>query len=167
MLAAALLLDRHPEVVEESIRSRGESVPGRDFTSTTAAGQPEWWLERFRQRGRFVDQAIAERIKLAESRGVMDGETSFGGRLLVCDVESSLNDGLPRMSSGDFFDVDEQPPPVCWVAYSVDWAAVRERRYLDATALIAYIPAGWVERVERGISACAIDNIRWLEVRRV
>ena len=166
MRAAASLLDRHPEVVEESIRSRGENVPGRDFTSTTAAGQPEWWMERFRQRGRFVDQAIAERFKLAESLGVVDGEAGCDGRLLVCDIESSMNDGLPRMYSGDFFDFDDQPPPVCWVAYSVDWAAVKERRYVDATALIAYIPAGWVERVERGISACAIDNIYWLEARR-
>ncbi len=166
MLAAALLLDRHPEVVEESIRSRGESVLGRDVTSTTDSSQPEWWLERFRQRGRFVNQSIAERIKLVESLGVVDGEAGFIGRWLVCDVESSMNDGLPRMSSGNFFDVDDQPPPVCWVAYAVDWAAVRERRYLDATALIAYIPTGWLERVERGISACAIDNIYWLGDRR-
>ena len=79
-----------------------------------------------------------------------------GGRILVMAPSETLFDGIAEIETGGFFDVSNYPPPGLW------FDQVRSNFGLQ-NDILSYVPASFVELVERGIACNAEECIRWLE----
>jgi hypothetical protein len=79
----------------------------------------------------------------------------YKGRLLIFHHQLSLSDGASEDLSGGLFDVHNQPPWDCWIAY-------REEREISASGVVCWIPGTLISAAEKGIFANAEECLEWL-----
>jgi len=80
------------------------------------------------------------------------------GRLLLYFPDANLADGAAEVETGGFFDVDNVPPWDTWIGLFRDESA--DISFVEY--LVSWVPAEFVELVERGIYANPEDCILWL-----
>jgi hypothetical protein len=128
--------------------------------------------ERFRPGALEMDPALTVRRMLyhreldAAVRGAAPvravGDLA-GGRLLVFFPELSLSDGAATVETDGFFDYDNVPPWDTWVGLFRDESADPS----EIDYLVSWVPAGFVESVDRGINVNPEECIVWLEDSKV
>lgn len=114
----------------------------------------------------IVDTLVVARSELlyqGQDDGRVLGNSSTQGRLLVCQLYSTLFDGASEAESKGFFDVDDVPPWDTWIWFGALEMTGREN-YASSDYdyhLLSWVPSPLVELVEEGIAVNAFGVLAW------
>ena len=104
-------------------------------------------------RTELVEALAEKRASLLRDMNVFPAAVSSdlaGGRLLVYEPDSNVEDGASEYTSKGFFDELDAPPWDTWVCYS-------------DCQLISWVPPCLLDLVQAGITTNAVDCIRFVE----
>jgi hypothetical protein len=112
----------------------------------------------------FAELDAAVTLLASRRRGSLGGRVDAedrGGRVLVCEFNSSITSGESEEVTNGFLDVSDRPP---WDT----WMFCTQRKTKGSTSsddpldlLVSWVPSSLVASVERGISVNPYDCIHW------
>jgi hypothetical protein len=112
----------------------------------------------------FTELAAAVTLLASARRGALAGRMDAddrGGRVLVCEFNSSITSGESEEATNGFFDVSDRPPWDTWM-FCVQRKTSGMGSSDDAlTLLVSWVPGSLVASVERGMSVNPYDCIHW------
>jgi hypothetical protein len=100
-----------------------------------------------------VDAVVVKRRALLQQHAAVEPAR---GKLLVCELNESINSGESKHASDGFFDLGDRPAWDTWVA-SVPWPPDSER-----VTLISFVPDRLIGLVTAGIDTNPYECIYWL-----
>ena len=109
------------------------------------------------ERAAIVADVADRRAALLARQGIVRTEPPHdfgGGRLLVCESEFSLWDGLSESLSCGFFDVFDIPPWDTWVHLQGDGGG---------DSLLCWVPPSLFSLVGEGIAINCTSCVEWVE----
>lgn len=97
-----------------------------------------------------------------------DALTLAGGRLFVMEPHMTTAMGVSGAETVDFLDVDDCPPIGLWIDYIqmskiVNYAGHGQPYLSQSGYILSYIPAQFIDLVQRGIDVNAEECILWLD----
>lgn len=102
---------------------------------------------------------LALRRNAAQATRTEPTSALAGGRLLVCELEMSIGDGLSEAASLGFFDVDDRPPWDLWL--TGHGRGRRDQREEPLACLLAWVPDTLVCHAQAGIDANRCRSLYW------
>lgn len=111
---------------------------------------------------RMVHSSRAYRREVRDAQPVARADDLKGGRLLIYYPDEDLADGAAEAETRGFFDGDDAPPWDTWVALFRDAETSQWADYL-----VSWVPAAFVELVQRGIDVAMVECIGWLDETNV
>jgi hypothetical protein len=155
----------------------GERPP---WAAMPAASRPPW-LRDFpvHERTGIVEELARARAEALDASGrapMASAEDLAGGRLVLVEPDSSVDDGASEHVSRGFFDVGDMPAWDTWVCYVLDpGRAAATERWRAAGAgpsageigfgdyLVAWVPPVLVDLVDKGIDYNPVECITWAD----
>lgn len=111
-------------------------------------------------RDRFFIELVQERReRLLHLNYVLQG--AHKGRVLICDCDCSMCDGLARDCSEGFIDVEDLPPLDTWFFYQSVKDSNTDR--VIASVIYAWIPEVFIPLAEEGIHCNTSRSLQWIE----
>jgi hypothetical protein len=132
-----------------------------DAATSLRSEQPRPWVLET-DRATTVRQVLAARASTdpaVRSATPVESVDDLGnGRLLLYFPDANLADGAAELETSGFFDIENVPPWDTWIGLFRDEPA--DISFVDY--LVSWVPAEFVDSVERGINVNPEECILWL-----